>query len=170
MIIAISGTTGSGKDTLAKELADRLGLRLVKGSLKEYAKREGEDVLEFVERENIIEYDKTLDQKLKKEASKGDCVIASRLSAAMIAPNADLRIWLDAPEEERARRIEKRDGIRNGLEYVRLRDKESRERFIKTYGIDYADLKYYDMYLNTAKWRPRQLADIVIKALEGMKK
>ncbi len=169
MIITISGTTGAGKDTIGKKLSERTGLRIVSASLKKYAREEGIDVLQFSKKTNIQEYDKQLDEWQKKEAEKGNCIIISRLSAVLIAPKADLKIWLYAPEEERIRRIKNRDKKENASEYVRERDLESKERFKNTYGVDYTKQEHYDLCINTGKWTPENVVNIILKAMEETK-
>ena len=47
MIIAISGLTGSGKNTLGELLAKRLGYKLVCPTFKDLAAKEGVSLMEF---------------------------------------------------------------------------------------------------------------------------
>ncbi|OYT54874.1 MAG: cytidylate kinase, partial [Candidatus Altiarchaeales archaeon ex4484_2] len=75
------------------------------------------------------EIDKEIDNEQKKKAS-GDCVVDGRLAAYFI-DNADLRVWLTAPIEDRAKRIALREGIgvkeaRNG---IIDREKSERRRY-----------------------------------------
>jgi cytidylate kinase len=169
VIVAISGNTGSGKDTAADLLAQRLGIRAVKGTLKTYAKEKGLDILEF-ERTvaaNSDEWDKKLDEWQRSEVAKGDCVLVSRL-AAFNAPGADLKVWLHAPEKVRAQRIAIRDSIseRKSLAYVRSRDRTFRKRARKLYKFDPWDQRHYDLAINTAKWAPEEIVRIMLTALK----
>jgi cytidylate kinase len=139
MIIAIDGTTSSGKGTLAKRLAQHYGLphldtgllyravamaALTKGIdfsderacvlLAEHI-----DLAEFDERElrgagvgaaasvvaSLGAVRKALFEKQRKFATqKGGAVLDGRDIGTVIAPEADVKLWVDASVEERARR------------------------------------------------------------------
>ena len=139
MIIAIDGTTSSGKGTLAKRLAKHHGLphldtgllyravalaALTKGIdfsderacvlLAEHI-----DLAEFDERElrgagvgaaasvvaSLGAVRKALFEKQRKFAMReGGAVLDGRDIGTVIAPEADVKLWVDASVEERARR------------------------------------------------------------------
>ena len=139
MIIAIDGTTSSGKGTLAKRLAKHYGLphldtgllyravalaALTKGIdfsderacvlLAEHI-----DLAEFDERElrgagvgaaasvvaSMGAVRKALFEKQRKFATQyGGAVLDGRDIGTVIAPEAEVKLWVDASVEERARR------------------------------------------------------------------
>src|SRR3989338_11034304 len=155
MIIAISGLTGSGKDTLGKNLAKALRYRHINPTFKDLARAEGVTLLEFQRR---AARDPNIDRKfdrLSKKQAKGNCVATSWLSPWML--KADFRVYLFASLEERAKRIAKRDGmnLKQAMEHVKRRDGQNRKRYLKLYGIDIYNLDVFDVCLNSAKYPPK---------------
>lgn len=171
MIITISGKPGSGKDTIGNLLGKKLGLKVIKASLKKDAKKKGMDILDFEKKYAIKfkEYDIKLDawQKKKVEKDGENCVLISMLSAYNI-PHADLKIWLNCPLRERARRISKRDKIplKRALEYVKERDMVFKNRIRKLYKIDFWDSKFYDLSIDTSKNNPKEVIGTILKRLK----
>ncbi len=162
-VIIISGLAGSGKSTLARKLAKYFGLKAISGGdvLKEIAKEEGykptdnwwetEEGMEFLKkRQNDESFDKKLDQKLIELAEKGGYVITS-WSLPWIYGKG-LKIWLEASQEERAKRISKRDGIsfEDALRIVKKRDEENVKLYKKLYGFTLGkDLEVFDIIVDT---------------------
>jgi cytidylate kinase len=174
MIVAISGSAGSGKDTTGDLLGKKLGLRVVKSTLKTYAKEKGLDILDFEKKyaAESSKWDRKLDAWQRDEVRKGNLILVSQLSAYN-APDADIRVWLSAPEEVRAERLAKRDKIPHAkaLAYIESRDREFRNRIKGLYGIDAWDPNMYDLVINTAKWKPAEVVKIIMEAIKtgGMK-
>jgi cytidylate kinase len=170
MIIAVSGLSGSGKNTFGKALAEKLGYRMVCPTFKELAEKEGVSLLEFQEKAvKDPEIDKKFDEELKERA-KGDCVVTTWLGPWMV--DADFRILVFAPEKVRAERLAKRDGktLEEALEHIRKRDSNNRERYKKLYGIDIYDTSSFDLALSAATYRPEQMVEIALKAIEEKKR
>jgi len=169
MIITISGSAGSGKDTTGELLAKKLKLRLIQATLRMYAKKKGIDILGFEKQyaANNEHYDREIDQWQIEEATKGNCVLVSWLSAYNI-PGANLKIWLQCSVEERAKRVAKRDKIpsKKALAYVKERDKIFRDRIKKTYGVDFWDPSLYDFTVDTEKNTPKKVVEIILKEVE----
>ncbi len=179
--IIISGFAGSGKSTLAKRLAERYGLRYVCGGdvLKELAKEEGynptenwwetEEGMEFLkQRETNPEWDLKLDKKLMEIAEKGNCVITS-WALPWIFTGKAVKIWLSASQEERARRIAKRDRIsyEEALEAVKKRDEENIKLYKKLYGYTFgADLEVFDIIVETDGKSAEDVEKEVVEKLE----
>jgi len=166
MIIAISGLTGCGKNTLGELLAKKLGYKLVCPTFKDLAEREGVSLMEFQERaKKDRDIDKRFDAMLKEEA-QGDCVVTTWLGPWIV--DADLRIRLNAPLETRAERIAERDGMKleDALQHVKERDEGNRERYKRIYNIDIYDESVYDATLDSGKYRPEELLVMVLEIIE----
>lgn len=166
MIIAISGLTGCGKNTLGELLAKKLGYKLVCPTFKDLAEREGVSLMEFQERaKEDPDIDKKFDEMLKEEA-QGDCVVTTWLGPWIV--DADLRIRLNAPLETRAERIAERDGMKpeDALKHVKERDEGNRERYKRIYNIDIYDESVYDVSLDSGKYKPEELLEMVLEIIE----
>lgn len=167
MIIAISGLSGSGKNTLGSLLAKKLGYRLVCPTFKDLAKAEGMGLLDFQKKaEKDQDIDRKFDMHLKKEAEKGDCVVTTWLGPWMVEP--DLSVWVFASGQVRASRLAGRDGMGHdeALLHIQERDNGNRQRYMDVYGIDINDLSGFDMCLNSGIYAPGQLLEMVIKLIE----
>ncbi|RLI95357.1 MAG: cytidylate kinase [Candidatus Altiarchaeales archaeon] len=168
MIITVSGLIGSGKSTLAKELADRFNLRYISPGMimRDMAKKRGMTLLEFSKyAEKNPEIDEEIDKLQKRLSRNGYCVVDGRLSSYFI--DSDLKIWLRASLDVRARRISDRDKI--PLELARKgileRERSERLRYKKFYGIDLDNLDIYDIILNTDKFDAREMTEIISTAV-----
>lgn len=164
MIVTVGGEIGAGKSTVARALACQLGLRYLSAGevFRDEARRRGLS-LEALGR--LAEEDPTIDRELdamQVEAARGgDILIDSRLSGWLI--DGDLRIWLRAPLDVRARRVAARDGLpyEEALREVETREACERRRYRDIYQIDLADLSRYHVVLDTSRWG----ADDIVAAL-----
>lgn len=173
MLITVSGPAGSGKSTLAGDLADRLGHEHVSGGdiFREIAAERGLSPLELNKlAEENDEIDRDLDRRLRSTArEREDLVLESRLAGWMAAEYADLRVWLDASLEVRASRIADREdkSVEKAREETRARADSEALRYREYYGIDIEDLSIYDLVVNTARWGPDGVLDLVHDATES---
>lgn len=166
MLITISGVPGSGKTTVARRLAGRLGVpHVYAGDLyRREARRRGMTLEEFnqeCERDHSI--DRRLDEQMAARARQGDVVLEGRLAGYLAAENrlAALKVWLDASPETRARRVAEREGSdwRTVLEVNRARHASDANRYRAIYGYDLADTGVYDIVLATDARTPDELVE-----------
>jgi len=93
-VVAISGQAASGKTTVAKELANRLGYRFVSiGELfRKVAIERGVSLIELHKiAERDFSIDRAVDEAAINEARKGNAVIEGHLAAWILRDVADVR-------------------------------------------------------------------------------
>lgn len=175
MIVTLGGPPGSGKTSVARELASRYGFTIISagGQFRKLAQERGLTLQEFGE---LAEKDSSIDLAIdnrQKELShnfKMMALVEGRLAGRNI--DADLKIWLKASLEVRAQRIAKREGIpvHRALEETMARELSEATRYTAYYGIDQDDLSCYDLIIDTTLWEAEGVVDIISTAIEGLKK
>lgn len=172
MLLTVSGPPGSGKSTTARLLADAFDLEHVSGGdiFRQLANERGYTPLEFNKlAEENEEIDRDLDRRLREIAiEQDDLVLESRLAGWLAGGHADFRFWLDAPLAVRGERIAKREekAPKRAAEETRAREASEATRYEEYYGIDIEDLKIYDLSVNTARWEPDAVLDMLVTAVE----
>lgn len=179
MIITISGRAGSGKSTVAKMLASKLGLKhySIGDIMREMAVKRGMSLLDLNKKaETDKSIDDELDSKLKRLGDEGkNFVIDGRLTAFFI-PNADVKIFLDAEENVRAGRIirdkralEKGQDVKQMLVDIELRESSEKKRYKQYYGVDYLDKSLYDHVIDTTSMAVEQVVKEILEIVEHKK-
>ena len=173
--IIISGPPAIGKTTIAKGLAKEFGLTHLSGGdiLKELAEEEGFDTkrddwwdtqegINFLsKRQENSEFDKKVDDKLKKLFSKGDVVITSYTLPWLV--DGGVKIWLDGSKENSAQRMTTRDNLSkdSALEIVQKRYQENKKIYKALYGFEFGeDLSVFDKVIETDGLNASQVLDI----------
>ena len=171
MLVTISGLPGSGTSTVARLVADALGLERLDGGtvFRSMAADRGMSVGEF---SAVAELDATidveLDRRLAARAAQGDVVLESRL-AGWIASNERLpsvRVWIDCDADERARRVAGREhlDVAVALEANRVREGSERARYLAYYDLDIDDRTPYGLVLDSGRAAPEELVTAIVAA------
>ena len=170
VVVAISGSSGTGKTTVARYLVKEFGLKYVcAGTIfRKLAEEKGmtlEEFSRYVERHPEI--DRMIDRRTVEAAREKNVLIDARL-AGWMAKKADVKILLTAPLEVRVRRISQREGRRHDevLRETVVRERSERRRFKKIYGIDVGDHSSFDLILNTARLSVRETVGISKSAID----
>jgi cytidylate kinase len=170
LILTISGPPGSGKSTLSKILSVKLGLELI--SMGDVFRKCAEDRCMCLAEYGILaknngDIDREIDEMQKRIArEKDNILLEGRLSGFLV--DADLKVWLKAPIGVRAERIAKRESksVPAAMSETSEREACERERYLNYYNIDINDLSVYDLVIDTSKWKPEEISEIVLKAVE----
>jgi cytidylate kinase len=168
MIITITGLPGSGKTSVAKEIARHLHIKHYSmGDLfRKIAKKRKISILELGKKDELVD---EMDKLQKKIAhTHKNAIIDSRLGAYLIK-NADVRIYIYASLKTRVKRISKRDKktYKEALKETLAREREELKHYREKYNIDYRDKKLYNLILNTDKLT---VEETTIKLLDKINK
>jgi cytidylate kinase len=166
--IAISGKSGCGNTTVSRLVAERLGLRFINFTFRSLAAERGISLEEALKRAAADDsWDREVDRRQTSIAREdGGCVLGSRLAIWMLE-EADLKVYLRAAPEIRAKRIAEREGggIESVAAFTAERDRQDRERYLRIYRIDNDDYGFADLAVDTDFLDPQGIADIIIAKL-----
>jgi len=172
--VIISGPPAIGKTTIAKGLAKEFDLKYLSGGdvLKDMAKEQGfvtdrEDFWDTNAGMNFLsirkgnpEFDKEVDEKLKKIFLNDDVIITSYTLPWLVKDG--VKIWLAGSQEASAKRMTTRDNIsiENALEIVKKRYEENKMLYKKLYGFNFGDdLSVFYKVINTDGLGPDQVLE-----------
>ncbi len=173
--IIISGPPAIGKTTIARGLAKEFGLTHLSGGdiLKELAEEEGfetkgddwwdtQEGIDFLsKRQENPEFDKKVDDKLKKLFSQGGVVITSYTLPWLV--EGGVKIWLDGSKENSAQRMTTRDNLSKNdtLEIVQKRYNENKIIYKALYGFEFGeDLSVFDKIIETDNLNAEQVLEL----------
>jgi CMP/dCMP kinase len=164
--IAISSHSGCGNTTATNNVGATLGLEVVNYTFRDLAKDLNipfEAIQQGASKSRI--YDFLTDLNLMRAALRPRVVVGSRLAGWLV--DADLRVWLHAPLEARAKRIFQREpdkhaGYESVLYRTLQRDEQNRKRYLEIYGIDINDRSDFDIIINTEKLTAEQVSSLIV--------
>jgi cytidylate kinase len=172
LFITVSGPPGCGATTLCNRLSEAMDCPYVSGGevFRELATEKDMSLNQLTAKaDENEEIDRAIDRRLQSIAEKWGTsnkpfILESRLAGWIAGTRADLRIWLDAPEEVREARI--RDREETTWE-MRVREVSEAGRYESYYEIDMENREFYDLQLNTARWGKTGVFEIVRTAIES---
>ncbi|HUX40914.1 MAG TPA: cytidylate kinase family protein [Rectinemataceae bacterium] len=166
-IIAISGKSGCGNSTVSGLVAKALGFGLVNFTFKNLAEERGMSFEDIVSKSQADDsFDLEVDRRQVDLARNGDSVVGSRLAIWLLAKDADLRVYLWASPAVRAARIRSREGSASHADpaFTMARDESDHARYLRLYGFDNDDFVDADLVINTERFKPDSIADLVVRA------
>ena len=123
---------------------------------------------ELAERDPSI--DLMLDNFARKEAEKGAVVIDGHAAPWLLKDVATLRVAIVASFETRIKRLAQRDG--KPVEVVKKetlqREESERRRYLRLYNIDILNFSEFDLVINSERFLPDDIVEIILKALEAI--
>jgi CMP/dCMP kinase len=176
MKITITGTAGSGKSTVAKTLAKKLGYKhfSIGDFQRELAKEHNMTILEWGRHEATDKkYDLMVDERQIKFGHENDNFVIDSWLGAKFIPDS-FKVFLDADIDTRVKRrlIQKRSEEsfsehEETKKSILERQKVNRERWVKYYHFDYEDKKNYNMIIDTTNL---SIEEIIKKILKDIRK
>lgn len=166
--VAISGKSGCGNTTVSGLLAQKLGVKLINYTFRQLAEEKGMTLKEVIEAaKNDDSYDKYVDQHQVELARAEPCVLGSRL-AIWVFKEADFKVYLYASDETRAGRVFNREGgdLQAIKDFTAMRDREDTGRYKEFYGIDNNDYEFADLIIDTGKYLPDQIVEIIMDEMK----
>ncbi len=179
MKITISGKAGSGKSTIAKEVAKALKLKHYSSGdfMREMAKKKKVSLLKLSKMaEEDLSIDRAIDDRQIEFGKKNDnFVIDGRLSFHFIPKS--IKVFLGCDNKQRVERIFEQQRVdevnkdaKQTLKNIEEREESERKRYKNLYDIDYTDKKHYDLFLDTTNFSIEQVTSAILKFVEEHKK
>jgi cytidylate kinase len=171
LFVTVSGPPGSGVTTLCEGLSEALDCGYVSGGelFREIADERDVTLTQLVaEAGESDEIDRALDRRLRAIADEWGAankafILESRLAGWVAGNRADLRVWVDAPEEVRIERTRSREEMTAEMQ---VREVIEEIRYESYYDIDLSDRSIYDLVVNTGRWGPAGTLEIVLSAVD----
>lgn len=177
MRITLSGTLGSGKSTVGKELARRLGVRYISTGqiFRELGQISSLNALQTnLEAETNRALDDAVDDKVRElNKTTPEFVIDSRMAWHFV--EGALRVFLSVTPETAAQRImadrsratEQYASIEAALNGLRARRDSEIRRYRRLYNVDIEDVSNYDMSVITDDTEIGDVVDLILRRVSG---
>jgi CMP/dCMP kinase len=157
MIITLNGHSGTGKSTIAKMLAQELGIKHYSSGdfQRQLAKERGLTIAEWGEKQrNDPQFDRMVDDRMVETArNSGDMIIDGWIAAHFLPES--LKIFFKGDLAIRAKRIttvreaESYSDIETAMKMIKEKESVNRKRWIEFYGFDFMDENNYDLVIDT---------------------
>jgi CMP/dCMP kinase len=169
MRIAVSSKSGCGNTTVSTLLSEKLGYPIINFTFRQMAEERGVDFWTFCRMaEDDYNIDRELDSRQVRMAMETEnCILASRLAVWMLK-DADLKVYLTASPETRAKRIQKREGgsLEQRMQETVNRDARDSARYRVVYGIDNSHPEdVCDMVIATDDLNPEEIVSLILEKI-----
>jgi len=167
-VILVAGMLGAGCTETAEKLSKKLNMDYI-NSEKVFREIVAQERISFAElslraRSGEIDIEDVVKSVVEDHVSEGSVIIEGRVALLVLGnPNVDVKIFLWAPKEFRARRIAERRkvSIEEALVNIEESDEERKQLVRRLYKRDWLDADLYDIVINTSKWTFDEVAEII---------
>ena len=174
-IITISGHLGSGKSTVAKMLANRLGWAYYSTGMAQrlIAQKRGISAMEL---NQLAITDPGIDAEIdgvfkNPPWGKNPCVVDSRLAFHFIPDSLKICLHVDIDEAakrvwaEKGRISEQYASQEEAARYLQKRCELEQAHFMKNYHLDITDVSQFDSVIDTTCLTPAAVCEKILKLL-----
>ena len=179
MIITINGKPGCGKTTVAKIVAKEIGYKHLSGGdmRGEIAERHNMTIDELNKVAETEEWtDREVDDYLKKLGETEDNICMDSWTAFHFIPHAT-KVFIDCDFDVAAERIfkdqrpdeEHQDTAEGVREMISGRWEKCRQRWIRYYGFDIANIENYDLVVDSSHKTIQQVVDDILEFVKKKK-
>ena len=104
---------------------------------------------------------------LPHQPVSGDRHPSSSSKPPALQKEADIKVYLYASDEVRAKRIQNREGgsLEEIASFTRMRDEQDSSRYKKLYNIDNNDYSFVDLEIDTSLYNPEEIVEKIITLL-----
>ena len=173
--VVLNGDLGSGKTTVSRLLAARLGIRRISvGELyRAMAEEHGMTALQInLHAELDDKIDHLVDQMQRDIAASGERLVVDSRLAWHFFTNA-VKVHLITEPDVAARRVlgrpadtvESYDSVAQARAELARRNASERQRFQTRYGVDKSRLRNYDLVCDTTRATPDEVVDAIVRYL-----
>jgi len=178
MIIVITGKPGSGKTTVAKKVAEKLGLKHYStGDIRGEIAQKHAMTIDELNEVGKTEFwtDKEVDEKVEKIGKEEDDIVFDSWLAWNFIPQS-VKIFLEVDPKIGAERVfkhqrpdeEKKDSSEQVQGMLENRWRNTAERYKKYYDVDLADMKNFQYIIDTTNLNIDAVVEKIKEIVESL--
>lgn len=171
-LLIIAGMLGAGCTHVARLLSKRLGIEFI-NTEKILRRIVAEGKLTYAQLAELassgeVDIEKLLLSELLDYVHERNVIIEGRSGLMVLDREADIKTFLWAPLDYRAKRVSERRKVpyEEAIEHVKISDEERRNLVRRFYKRDWMDIDLYDLVINVSKWTLEEVADLILRAYE----
>ncbi|HEX9643577.1 MAG TPA: nucleoside monophosphate kinase [Acidimicrobiia bacterium] len=178
MIVAIAGKPGSGKSTVARAVASRLGFDHVSAGdfMRQMAAERDMSVLALgrLAEQDGGAIDREIDERSRLRGVGSDNFVIDARLAWRFIPHA-LKVFLDVDLDVAAARIyddhrgteAENVDLETTRRNIEARTNSEGKRYVEYYGVDYLDPANYDVVIDTSSLDVAEVVDAVVAVVDA---